>query len=206
MSGSARQETDGVPLLVVLSGPSGVGKDAVLQQMRSSNAPYHFTVTATTRTQRDNETEGVDYIFVSRDDFRDMIADDELLEWAEVYGNLYGVPKTQVTEALQRGQDVFLKIDVQGADNIRRQVPGAVYVFLAPPSMDELESRLNRRMTESADALKLRLETASNEMQEAAKFDHVVVNHQGKLDETAEQIESVMERERSRTGRKKIVI
>jgi len=111
-----------------------------------------------------------------------------------------------VTEALQRGQDVFLKIDVQGADNIRRQVPGAVYVFLAPPSMDELESRLNRRMTESADALKLRLETASNEMQEAAKFDHVVVNHQGKLDETAEQIESVMERERSRTGRKKIVI
>ena len=174
--------------------------------MRSLNAPYHFTVTATTRAQRENETEGVDYIFVSRDDFRRMIADDELLEWAEVYGNLYGVPKSQVTDALCRGQDVILKIDVQGADNIRRQVPGAVYIFLAPPSLAELESRLSRRMTEAPEALKLRLQTALKEMQEAARFDHVVVNHRDTLDDTVEQIESVMKRERSVTSRKKIVI
>ena len=126
---------EGVPLLVVISGPSGVGKDAVLEQMKTSNAPYHFAVTATARPKRDNEVEGVDYLFISRDEFQEMIVNDELLEWAEVYGNLYGVPKSPVREALARRQDVILKIDVQGGDNIRRLVPGAVYVFLAPPDM-----------------------------------------------------------------------
>ncbi len=189
-----------------MSGPSGVGKDAVLQRMRALNTPHHFTVTATTRPQRETETDGVDYIFVQRNDFQRMIESDELLEWAEVYGNLYGVPKSQVTDALSRGQDVILKIDVQGADNIRRQVPGAVYVFLAPPNMAELESRLSRRMTESPEALKLRLETASKEIQEAAKFDYVVVNHRDRLDETVAQIESVIRDEHSRTDRTAIVI
>lgn len=196
----------GVPLLVVISGPSGVGKDAVLERMKSSNVPYHFAVTATARPKRENEVDGVDYIFVERDEFQSMIRNDELLEWAEVYGNPYGVPKSPVRQALARGQDVVLKIDVQGADNIRRLVPGAVYVFLSPPGMPELERRLTRRRTESPETLKVRLETASKELKEAEKYDYVVVNRTGRMDEAVEEIKSIISRERMRPARERIVI
>ena len=196
----------GVPLLVVISGPSGVGKDAVLERMRSSNVPYHFAVTATARPKRENEVDGVDYIFVEGDEFRRMIRNDELLEWAEVYGNPYGVPKSPVRVALARGQDVILKIDVQGADNIRRLVPGAVYVFLAPPDMSELEHRLTWRRTESTETLKVRLATAAKELEEAAKFDYVVVNRTGRLDKAVEEINTIIRRERGRPGRVQIII
>ena len=192
--------------MVVISGPSGVGKDAVLERMKSSNVPYHFAVTATARPKRENEVDGVDYIFVERDEFQSMIRNDELLEWAEVYGNPYGVPKSPVRVALARGQDVILKIDVQGADNIRRLVPGAVYVFLAPPDMSELEHRLTRRRTESTETLKVRLATAAKELEEAAKFDYVVVNRTGRLDKAVEEINSIIRRERARPGRARIVI
>ena len=192
--------------MVVISGPSGVGKDAVLERMRSSNVPYHFAVTATARPKRENEVDGVDYIFVERDEFQSMIRNDELLEWAEVYGNPYGVPKSPVRDALARGQDVILKIDVQGADNIRRLVPGAVYVFLAPPDMTELEHRLTRRRTESTETLKVRLATAATEMEEAEKFDYVVVNRTGRLDKAVEEINTIIRRERGRPGRVQIII
>ncbi len=197
---------EGVPLLVVISGPSGVGKDAVLERMKASNVPYHFAVTATARPKRDNEMDGVDYIFVERDEFQSMIINDELLEWAEVYGNPYGVPKSLVRQALARGQDVILKIDVQGGDNIRRLVPGAVYVFLAPPDMGELEHRLTQRRTESTETLKVRLETAAKEMEEAEKYDYVVVNRTGRLDDAVEEINSIIRRERAQPGRERIVI
>ena len=174
--------------------------------MKASNMPYHFAVTATARPKRDNEVDGVDYIFVTRDEFQSMIRNDELLEWAEVYGNPYGVPKSPVREALSRGQDVILKIDVQGGDNIRRLLPGAVYVFLAPPDMAELEHRLRRRRTESTETLKVRLETAAKEMEEAEKYDHVVVNRSGRLDEAVEEINSIIRRERARPGRERIAI
>ena len=192
--------------MVVISGPSGVGKDAVLKRMKSSNLPYHFAVTATARPKRDDEVDGVDYIFVEHDEFRRLIRNDELLEWAEVYGNPYGVPKSPVRDALARGQDVILKIDVQGADNIRRLVPGAVYVFLAPPDMTELEQRLTRRRTESTETLQVRLESAAKELEKAAKFDYVVVNRTGRLDEAVEEINSIIRRERARPGRAHIVI
>lgn len=197
---------EGVPLLVVISGPSGVGKDAILYRMKSSGVPYHFAVTATARPKRDNEVDGVDYHFVSRDEFQNMIQNHELLEWAEVYGNLYGVPKSPVRDALARGQDVILKIDVQGGDNIRRLVPRALYVFLAPPDMTELERRLTQRRTESPEALRLRMETAAKEMEEAEKYDHVVVNRTGRLDEVVDEVNSIIRRERARPGREPIVI
>ena len=206
MSALGTSPDEGIPLLVVISGPSGVGKDAVLERMRSSNVPYHFAVTATARPKRDSEVDGVDYIFVERDEFQSMIRNDELLEWAEVYGNPYGVPKSPVRDALARGQDVILKIDVQGADNIRRLVPGAVYVFLAPPDMSELEHRLTRRRTESTDTLKVRLATAANELDEAEKFDYVVVNLTGRLDKAVEEINTIIRRERGRPGRVQIII
>ena len=206
MSAVDTSPDEGVPLLVVISGPSGVGKDAVLERMKASDVPYHFAVTATARPKRENEVNGVDYIFVSRDEFQSMIVNDELLEWAEVYGNPYGVPKSPVREALARGQDVILKIDVQGGDNIRRLVPGAVYVFLAPPDMTELEQRLTQRRTESTETLKMRLETAAREMDEAAQYDYVVVNRTNRLDEAVEEINAIIRRERARAGRERIGI
>ncbi len=206
MSAVGTSPGEGVPLLVVISGPSGVGKDAVLERMKSSVVPYHFAVTATARPKRDNEIDGVDYLFVSRDEFQDLIRNDELLEWAEVYGNPYGVPKSPVRDALARGQDVILKIDVQGGDNIRRLVPGALYIFLAPPDMEELERRLTRRRSESPETLKVRMETAAAEMEEAEKYDHVVINRTGQIDEAVEEINAIMRRERGRPGREPIVI
>ena len=186
------------PLLVVLSGPSGVGKDAVLRRMRELGAPFRFIVTVTTRAQRQGEQNGVDYIFASVDDFRRMIAAGELLEWAEVYGNYYGVPKSQVTRALEQGWDVIIKADVQGATTIRGMAADAVFLFLAPPSLEELAHRLTQRLTESSEALALRLQIAENEMAESVKFDHVVVNHTGRVDEAVSEISEIVRCERAR--------
>ena len=184
------------PLLVVLSGPSGVGKDAVLARMRELGQPYHFTVTATTRERRTGEVDGVDYIFVAKTEFRRMIDAGELLEHAAVYGNLNGVPRNQVTDAMSRGLDVIVKVDVQGAATIRRLAPDALLIFLAAPSMDELEERLRRRMTESPDALRVRLKTARAEIAEAPRFDYIVVNRNDRIDDAVRDIESVIEHER----------
>ena len=194
------------PCLIVLSGPSGVGKDAVLSRMRQLGMPYHITVTATTRQRRPTERDGVDYIFVTGDAFNRMVEENELLEWAEVFGNRYGVPKAQVTSALEQGRDVIMKIDVQGAATVRRLVPDAIFVFLAPPDMGELARRLRERMTESSEALKLRLATAEDEMGERGKFDFVVVNHHDRLDDTVAEIESIVDRERRRTPARTVTL
>lgn len=190
-----------VPLLIVLSGPSGVGKDAVLQRMRELGKPFHYTVTATTRPIRSGEIDGVDYVFVDREQFQSMIVDKQLLEYAEVYGNWYGVPSEPVKDALGKGKDVILKIDVQGAENIRKKTTEAVYVFLAPPSLQELERRLRERMTDSEEALTRRLKTASGEMQDARKFDHVVVNRNERIDDAVADIMGIVEQEQSKKQR-----
>jgi guanylate kinase len=186
----------------VLSGPSGVGKDAVLSRMRElmrgEDKPWHITVTATTRPRREMERDGVDYIFVDKETFQSMIENNELLEWAEVYGNLYGVPKDQVATAFRDGRNVIIKADVQGAATIKKLAPEALFVFLAPPDLEELASRLRARMTESPEALVLRLATAEKEMMEVSRFDHVVVNHQGRLDQAVHEITELVERERER--------
>ena len=204
MSSSSASSEPPAPLLIVLSGPSGVGKDAVLSKMRDQRKPYHFTVTATTRPRRPNERDGVDYIFISEDDFRRMVQHDEFLEWAQVHGSKYGVPRGQVVEALEDGKDVLLKIDVQGAATIRRLAADALFIFLAPPSIDELAHRLSLRMTESSEALRLRLRTAEAEMEESSRFDYVVVNHSDRLDETVAEIEDILARERCRAPRRKL--
>ena len=186
--GSARRKGR----LFVLSGPSGVGKDAVLSRMRENRPPWHFTVTATTRPRRSNEVDGVDYFFFTRQQFESMIQNDELLEWAEVYGNLYGVPSGPVTHALDEGVHVIIKADIQGAATIRESVPDAVLIFLDPPDIPELTRRLTERMTESPEALKLRIATAKREMEEGSKFDHRVVNHNGRLDDAVAEIKRII--------------
>jgi|TARA_B100000959_G_scaffold134268_1_gene140903 guanylate kinase len=160
--------------------------------MRDLEEPYHFTVTTTTRTKRNGETDGKDYIFVSQAEFRAQMEQDGFLEWAEVYGNYYGVPRNQVKTALKKGKDVIVKIDVQGAKTIKSLAPNALYIFLAPPSMDQLEKRLKERMTESPDSLKIRFETAAEEMKSAGWFDHVVINHENQLDLAVAEIQNVV--------------
>ncbi len=194
------------PLLLVLSGPSGVGKDLLLSRLREAGRPYHFTVTATTRPIRSGEHDGVDYHFVSKQDFEAMIANDELLEWATVHGNYYGVPKAQVMDALGRGQDVILKIDVQGAATVRRLAPEALFIFLSSPSDSELERRLRGRRSESEESLATRIEQAQYELQEAEKFDYTVVHHTDATDEAALKIEDIIRRERHRDPPRRVVL
>ena len=192
------------PILVVLSGPSGVGKDAVLSRMREGAVPYHFTVTATTRAQRPGERDGVDYIFLTPPQFDQMVEQDGFLEWAHVYGNRYGVPREQVRKALDQGLDVLLKADVQGAATMKRLAPEAVFIFLVAPSLEELERRLQDRKTENTTDVNLRLRTARAEMGHQPMFDHVVVNRDNALDEAVAEIEAIIARERLRKPPRKV--
>ncbi len=187
------------PLLVVLSGPSGVGKDAALAELKGLDRHWHFVVTATTRPQRPGEQDGVDYIFLDTETFLAMKDRDEFLECALVYGRWYGVPRSQVLQGFQEGKDVILKIDVQGADTVRRLAPGALFIFMLPASFQELQERLAGRMTESSPELDLRLKTAGEEMKQASKFDYRVVNQDGGLERAVAQIDSIITSEKCRT-------
>lgn len=180
------------PLLVIISGPSGVGKDAILTAMKKSGKPYFFAVTATTRKQRPGEIEGVDYHFVSRQDFERMIEHGELMEWANVYGNFYGVPKQPVVHALAQGRDAIVKVDIQGAAAIKCNIPEAVSIFILPPSMEELRRRLIARKTESHTDLELRLRTAEDEMKSVSSFDHVVISHRDEVGRAIADIEAII--------------
>ena len=164
------------PLLIVLSGPSGAGKDSVLERMKERKLPFHFVVTATTRDKRPNEVHGRDYFFVSNDEFARMIEADELLEYALVYEDYKGIPKQQVRDALASGKDVVMRIDVQGAATIRKLVPGALLIFLNTESEEAMVTRLQGRKTETHEGLKLRIATARQELKRVAEFDYVVVN------------------------------
>ncbi len=195
------EEPSKTPLLVVVSGPSGVGKDAVLARLHAAHPAAHSAVTVTTRPPRSRERHGDDYHFLSDEEYNRLLAEDGFLEHAAVYSNRYGVPKAQVREALARGQDVIVRVDVQGAGTIRRLVPNAVFIFLAPASLEELEERLRRRNTEGRSDLRLRLDTARREMACQEDFDHVVINREGGLDEAVSQILAIIEEERGRKGR-----
>ena len=187
------------PLLVVLSGPSGVGKDAALNRLRAMERPWHFAVTATTRKMRPGERDGYDYIFLEASEFARMRERDEFLECAEVYGRWYGLPRRQVRDELHTGRDVIVKADVQGAATLRRLAPEALLIFLLPPSLDELRRRLQARMTESADDLELRLQTAQAELREVRHFDYRVINEDGQLERAAAEIDAIITAEKCRT-------
>jgi guanylate kinase len=189
------------PLIVVLSGPSGVGKDSILERMRELRRPFHYTVTATTRLPRPGEVDGQDYYFVSPQWFEERLKDSGLLEHACVYGRLYGVPKAPVLQALQDGQDVIMRTNVEGAASIRRAAPGAVLVFVAPPSLGELEDRLRRRQTDSPDEIATRLAKVREEMECLPKFDYAIVNVDNGLDRCVELIDAIVQAERCRIGR-----
>ena len=192
------------PLLIVLSGPSGVGKDTVLQRMKELQLPFHFVVTATSRPKRKGEIDGVDYFFVSADEFVAMIERDELLEHALVYDEHKGIPRQQVRDAFASGQDVIMRIDVQGAETICRLYPEALLIFLSTQNEGELIARLKARRTESEEKLQLRIETAREELHKVELFDYYVVNADDQLDATVDAILEIIASEHRRTNPRQV--
>jgi guanylate kinase len=194
------------PLVIVISGPSGVGKDAILNRMKERSYPCEFITTVTTRRQRASEKDNVDYHFISPDEFQELLKNKGLLEWANVYGNWYGVPKAPVKSALDQNRDTIIKVDVQGASNIKKILPEAVFIFIAPPSLVELSKRLTQRYTETAGDLEIRLKTAQNEMQQICLFDYVVLNQCNEIDAAIQEIQAIVTAEKCRVTPRKIVL
>ena len=192
------------PLLIVISGPSGVGKDTVIERMKMRNLHFHFVITATTRPPRPEERPGVDYFFLSKDEFAEMIERGELLEYAIVYDDYKGIPKEQVRQALASGTDVVMRLDVQGAASVRKLSPEALLIFLATSSEEEMVRRLTTRMTETPEGLKLRIATARQEMQRLDEFDYVVINADDRLDETVDTILAIIRAEHHRVRPRRV--
>jgi guanylate kinase len=195
------------PVLMVISGPSGVGKDTIARQLidrRPDN--FYFVVTATTRPPRVGEVHGQDYFFVSNDEFARMIEANELLEYAVVYNDFKGIPKQQIRDALKSGRDVIMRVDVQGAATIRKLVPNAVSVFLMSESEDELVRRLRERKSETGDSLSLRIATARQEMKRTVEFDYFVVNAEGAQERAVQQILSIIEAHHCRVEQSPVVL
>ncbi len=192
------------PLLIVISGPSGVGKDTVVHCLQQRQVPFHFVVTATNRAPRHDEVDGVDYIFVTTADFAQMIEADELLEYALVYGDYKGVPKQQVRDAFASGKDVIMRLDVQGAATIRQLAPQATLLFLIAGSEEEMVQRLYDRKTDTEDAIKMRIATARQELKRIGEFDYCVVNPQDDVDAAVDRILAIIAAEHARVQQRKV--
>ncbi len=187
------------PLVVVISGPSGVGKDVMIDRMiESDHFGFHFTVTATTRNPRPGEQDGVNHHFMTVDDFINMIAADDLLEWAQVYDNYYGVPKQQVRDALDAGNHVIIRVDVQGAKRLSEIIPEALLIFIIPPSLDVLKMHLENRGVDSEAEMTKRLAAATEEINQANLFDFTITNEEDQLDVTVDSVVAIIESESQR--------
>jgi guanylate kinase len=196
----------GQPRLIVISGPSGVGKDTIIDRMRVLYPAMHFAVTATTRAKRPGEVDGFHYHFYTPERFTRELAAGEFLEHASVYGNYYGVPRTPIRQALAAGQDVVLKVDPQGAEHFRRLTPTGIFIFIAPPSMVELERRLRVRKADDAAAMERRLRTARRELATVELFDYVVFNESAREDDTVAQIMAILTAERRRLHQPEVAV
>lgn len=193
-------------MLIIISGPSGVGKDTIIDALRRRphDPDYLYVVTCTTRAPRPGEVDGVDYHFLSREAFLRLRADRQLLEANEVHGNWYGSPRDQVREAILAGRHAILKIDVQGAQVVKEQVSEALLIFVVPPSLETLFARLRARATETADQLEVRQRNAAIELARQDDYDHVVVNETGQVERTAERIDEIIAEERRRHADRRV--
>jgi guanylate kinase len=192
------------PLLIVISGLSGVGKDSVLQTLKARGTPFHFVITTTTRSPRANEVHGRDYFFVSKEEFARMLENDEFFEHALVYQEDYGNTRKQVREALASGQDVIMRLDVQGAATVRKLAPQAVLIFLTTRNERELVERLKKRNSDAAVALNLRIATAHEELKHTGEFDYIVVNADCCLEETADDVIAIINAEHHRVNPRQV--
>lgn len=181
-------------ILIVVSAPAGCGKDTILEQALAKNDNLFYSVSATSRAMRPGETDGVSYHFKTREQFEDMIKNEELLEYTEYCGNYYGTPKKVVTDMLEAGKDVILKIEIEGAANIKRIFPDCTMIFILPPSIKELDRRLHKRGTETEEVIALRLEQARKELAFAENYDYLVVNDD--LDDAVEDFLAVVKGEK----------
>jgi len=193
-------------LMLVISGPSGVGKDTVLRALKKSRLPIYHVITANTRKPRPDEREGVDYFFISRQKFEEMIHHDELLEYSKVYDDYKGVPKSQIKSAIESGKDIILRLDVQGAEKIKALYPEAVLIFLIPSDEKEWLKRLGGRTHSHDRDLETRMNTVNEELQRTKNFDYIVVNAQNKLGDTIHIIESIIVAEHHRSRPRKISV
>ncbi|MBN1375535.1 MAG: guanylate kinase [Dehalococcoidia bacterium] len=187
-------------MVIVISGPSGVGKDATIERMKQHGGKFHYVVTATTRDKRPCEVNGVDYYFLTEDDFQNKIRSDEFLEYARVYNNMYGVLKSEVRQALSKGEDVIIKVDVQGAATLKQKIPDALYIFLVPVSINDLEERLTKRSTDSQHSLNVRIGKAKEELNAREMFHHTIVNTKGDLDKTVQALIELINKSRGKQG------
>ncbi|MFV9509938.1 guanylate kinase [Tepidibacillus sp. LV47] len=186
-------------LLIVLSGPSGVGKGTVCSQLRKEQSDLVYSVSATTRPPRVGEVNGVNYFFKTREEFEQMIKNNELLEWAEYVGNYYGTPRKFVEDTIQQGKDIILEIEVQGALKVKQTYPEGIFIFLMPPSLAELKNRIIHRGTESDESLIKRMNAAKEELQMMKHYDYAVVNDE--VNKAVKRIQSIIEAERLRKER-----
>jgi guanylate kinase len=186
-------------LLIVLSGPSGAGKGTVCKALLPTMTTTHYSVSCTTRAPRPGEVEGVNYFFKTVEQFKEMVANDQLLEWAEVYTNYYGTPRKYVEETLESGENVLLEIDIQGALQVKKKFPDGVFIFLVPPSLQELKSRIVGRGTETEESLQIRFGAAEEEMSYISEYDYVVVND--KVEDACEKIRAIITAERCNVKR-----
>lgn len=186
-------------LLIVVSGPSGAGKGTIRQALQACRGDLLFLPSATTRPPRAGEVDGVNYFFVSRDEFATRMSQGEFLEWADVYGNWYGTPKAPVLEALRHGRDVLLEKDIKGALALKRVFPEAVYVFVFPPSLEELKARMARRGTEKAEAMRRRLAEAREELAHVGDYDYVIINDD--LEAAVEKLLAIIVAEKCKVSR-----
>jgi guanylate kinase len=195
------------PLLIVISGPSGVGKDTIARHLIDRRPEsFYFVVTATTRPPRDAEVHGRDYFFVSSDEFARMIEEDELLEYALVYNDYKGVPKQQIREALASGKDVIMRVDPQGAATIRKIIPEAIFIFLIAESEEAMVNRLHERKSETPEGLSLRIATARQEMKRIREFDYCVVNAEGKQEHAVDTILCIINANKTRVDQSPITL
>ncbi|XP_022979262.1 guanylate kinase 3, chloroplastic [Cucurbita maxima] len=195
------------PLIIVISGPSGVGKDAVIKRLREVREGLHFVVTATSRPIRPGEVDGKDYYFVSKEEFLALIERNELLEYALVYGDYKGIPKRQIRDFMAKGYDIVLRVDIQGAETLRKILGNsAVFVFLMAENELKLVERLINRKTETKESLMVRVATAREEVKHVNNFDYVVVNAEGKLESAVKLVESIIDAEKAKVWQRNAVV
>ena len=191
-------------ILIVVSGPSGAGKGTICKELLNNNPNVKYSISATTRQPRTGEVNGVNYLFITKDKFTGMIKNDELLEWAEVYGNFYGTPRQYVLDQLNKGYDVVLEIDTQGAMKVKGKFPEGVYIYILPPSLDELADRIHKRGTDSLEVIKKRLQCVNGELAEAHNYHYIVTNDQ--VPAAVKKVENIIAAEKLRTIRNAVLI